>query len=640
MSEKAQFGAELVLDDHATEKLHHIKEGFAEVGEKVSEVQRELRGFAIAGVGALLGVSLTNGIDSIKEFAEEFVHAAATAQNEQRQLANLLAVNDRTGASFEELGEKAKELHEHLEGVGVQAGVTSASLVDAYEMIASRSKKSADQVLHLTEQMAMAGKALPGGAQQLAGAFRDLESGIVRPRNELVKFLIQTHTVEGSAKNVARSLSQMMQTGQEGRVFELAEKAIGKMAEKMKDVPLTFDQTVVALGNVREQIYKAVGDPMVRALLPPLEHLRGYFEQHREEVEHWANVVGTQAGVWITDAADKFREGFEYLQTHEKEIAAGLKEAAHDIKAAFQFVVDHKDAIMMALRVNMGAKLLAPGLGALGSVGKFVGGAGAAEGAAAEGAAGGLGLAAMGATVAGAAAFTAAVGFVGAALYTGGKALDEMGSNAADLEMSLNALKRDALEGATDQAKQMRDAVVILNPQLAAMADLLVQQASASAAYNAGFENDAAKAVEDAYDPYKTGGADELVKLYEQAAAHHNEGQKKLIASLMAATPEVVEGFAFLSSSLTGSAKALAETLKMVDPQLAKQLTDQLGFMGPKGDGVKGDHPMNFYGGIHIKQDYRDQDPDRIAMVFQRDLGAAAVNRMGAKTAKFGGFGG
>ena len=36
---------------------------------------------------------------------------------------------------------------------------------------------------------------------------------------------------------------------------------------------------------------------------------------------------------------------------------------------------------------------------------------------------------------------------------------------------------------------------------------------------------------------------------------------------------------------------------------------------------------------FHIKQDFRDQDPDRIALVFKKDIGQAAVSRTASRVA-------
>jgi hypothetical protein len=44
--------------------------------------------------------------------------------------------------------------------------------------------------------------------------------------------------------------------------------------------------------------------------------------------------------------------------------------------------------------------------------------------------------------------------------------------------------------------------------------------------------------------------------------------------------------------------------------------------------GVTAGPPVqNFYGGVHIKQDFRDNDPDRIALMFRKDLSKQAASR-------------
>ena len=66
-------------------------------------------------------------------------------------------------------------------------------------------------------------------------------------------------------------------------------------------------------------------------------------------------------------------------------------------------------------------------------------------------------------------------------------------------------------------------------------------------------------------------------------------------------------------------------------PQLAAQLRDAGNVVAKQG-GIKPQGPVqNFYGGVHVKQDFKDQDPDRILLTFKKGLAGAANSRTSSK---------
>ena len=91
---------------------------------------------------------------------------------------------------------------------------------------------------------------------------------------------------------------------------------------------------------------------------------------------------------------------------------------------------------------------------------------------------------------------------------------------------------------------------------------------------------------------------------------------------------------------------ALIKTLEVMSPELAAKLKGAREAMGlpPPGVTTPTDHkppaPVVNMPGAHItiKQDFRDQDPDRVALVFQRDLMRAATATRQSKLAGVFGF--
>ena len=87
----AEVKAKLVLDDHATEALHKVKEGFHELKEKVQETQHEIYEFAKQAAATAVGFNFMNGVDFMKEFGHEVMAAAEEGRAQEKTLAGVSA---------------------------------------------------------------------------------------------------------------------------------------------------------------------------------------------------------------------------------------------------------------------------------------------------------------------------------------------------------------------------------------------------------------------------------------------------------------------------------------------------------------------------------------------------------------------
>ena len=162
-----------------------------------------------------------------------------------------------------------------------------------------------------------------------------------------------TGMLHGTAKSVA---AQMMKMSPD-KAMQLGIDAVQKMGAKMKGLPLTFNELMVSLKGLREEIFESLGAPILQALSGPMNELRGYFEDNKETILGWAHAVGDKVGEWVKDAAEEFKDGFEYVQDHAEQIKAAFKEGADDVRAVVDFVLAHKGAIAAAF----GGKSVASG---------------------------------------------------------------------------------------------------------------------------------------------------------------------------------------------------------------------------------------------------------------------------------------
>ena len=590
MAEEHEIHAKLTLDDAAGAALEHIKGGFEHVGEKAREVQHELGAMLRQTLATAAGFQLSGMVDTMKEFGHEVFAAATESEEQVKSLAGLIAMTDKTGMSFEDTTERAAGLKDELEDIGIKSGVSADQVIDAFETIATRSQKSTDEIREMTEQMALAGRALPGGVQTLAAAYRDLESGIVRPRNAIVQLIKQTGTAHGSAKDIAKSLSGMVQAGQMDKAFDLANVAIGKMSEKMKTAPLTFKEVVQSIKDIRANIYESMGLPLLKAITPQLERLRVVLMQNRGAIEEFAQAAMVNVAVWVPWAANKIAEGFKYIQTHAEAIERAFMRGADFVKKAFEFVVAHKEEIAIALGARSAAKV---GMGAAPLIG------GAIKGIGAMGGMGGEGLMAF----AGAAPELAIVlpGLIIAATAAAG-AFDIITDSTSRYNRAANEMWSSIQADFSAAFAGVAGDFGELKVSFKALADLAGMELLGQ--LRAIFW--AAKEMRAAFDyvnkPVMELGS-KLARLLGIAATDQDVGLEE-------ARRRRGDGGQF---DRTGGIEWEPDKVRILGKEMASK-------------GVN----LNFTGAINIKQDFRDQDPDRIAVIFRQDLAKNATNAMGA----------
>jgi hypothetical protein len=579
---------------------------------------------------------LDRGIESIKELGHEVINAATASENAEKTISGLLAMTDKTGASFEELKVKAAEVHEELEDIGVKVGASGDAVAEAFEMIASRSQKSTEELVKLTDQMATAGKILPGGVSQIAAAWRDLESGIVRPRNALVQLMVQTHTVGGTMREVAAGMNKMLQTpeGKE-KAFEMAEKAIAKMAETARNAPMSYDQLIQSLKSMREMVFKSAGEPIIKALGGNLEKLRTYFMNNQAAVEAWAKSAGEKVGEWTLEAAEAVKEGFQYLQTHAEEIENAIKSGVAGAKAMVEFILAHKEEIAIAFGANK-AMQIGTAIAGVGELGLGAGGSMAAFAAS-------VGTAAMALL-----ALTAAAAALYAVYLEAKKLQAETNNGQNEYHMNqrarLDAATQSANAGNVGDTKRIADAMAYDNPELRELADNLIAIAQAAHEMNRkteslgetmnGVQVPTVKTEEAAQNLFESAaiGFERAQEVGDTAAAnyqaHFVAANQKLFDAMNQAGPDFDRVTWKFIESISAFAPAVAAAM-------ATKYGNEHG-TGTRVNPVSGPPIMDFRGSnFTIHQDFRDQDPDRVVAMMRKDL----IHTAGARVQSRGALG-
>lgn len=611
--------ASLELDDHASKVSEHIAHSFEHVHERVAETTHEMGHLLKQAAATALGFQFDRGIHSLVELGEEAIDAAKGLGTQEKAIRGAMAMADRTGKSFEELTEDAHEMREGLEGMAIEMGANTEDLVENFAQIAARSSKTAEEIKEFLGQAINAGKAVPGGLQAISDGFMAIELGVVRARNPVVQMIAQTGLLHGNAKEVAKQMMKMTPESQ----IQLAEAAVGRMNDKMRNAPQSFAQLIASLHNMRESIFETLGTPMLKSLVPVLGELKGYFVKNREEVAKWAESMGHKVGDWVKEAAKMFRDGFQYLENHADEIRGAISAAMSTVRGTVGWVIDHKEALAIAF----GAKS-AFGIGE-GVMGKLAAGGGA------------IGIASQ----------AAAVALFVAAVIAWQKAIDQWsklgqltsgfkGDAIQDLDARMSRLQEMAANPNKFSEAEFND-FFRLQRALVDTADAAGQSASTMNEYAAALwhQHELNQAVAKSFDQTQqmaalgldTEASSGWVGLYNEAAKAHNAGLMQYAANVLAGSEALFNAFLASKDNVEGGFDQLGDLVAKKSEEFGKILKSMA---GGSVDGHKALNPLiQFNGGqvFHIKQDFRDQDPDRVALVFRRDLVRQAMNRRVAR---------
>ncbi len=620
--EVAEVKIKLVMDDAAHATGQRVQQNMSGISDKTHQASSEMQMLNQVGGAAMSGLLVaTAGVTAaIAAMGYGSFTAFESALDEARAVKSLtgsLAMMS-PGASFEAMHAEAGLLREDLKEMGVQAGVSADAVGTAFETVAARSNKTVAEVEKLTGEMAQVGKVVPGGVSALSEGFANIEAGVIRARNPIVMLVAQSGLLAGNAKQVAAEMSKMTPDKQ----MEIAEKAIEKMSERVKKLPMGFDELSTSLKDIKDNVLESMGKPILEAVTRVMGDIRTFFMEHREQIAAVASAIGTRIGEFIEFMESLWREMVTIFSDESSEVGADMTDAmewaadewddiknnahalAQSFKDIYEMIKAGMDTMITAMRVGAGIMTL-----------------GASELFIAEADAGYSYLKdymGMGKTKATTASGAEIDQPTQDALAKANKQFEKMNVEAAKLDKAADAFRKVAHESNLADAEIEK-----------MVADLYtVHSQAVSKAGGAGFDEAAKAAMSDSVT-----GAEQFKAAWVEAAKAHNtelmkygagvlEHSGMLAEELRASGILVGDGMQDLGSYIKDSALKTAFHDKM-----KSSLSD----MAANSKGAT----LNMNGGqtFHIKQDFRDQDPERVALTFMDDVKNAAINRTQSKFA-------
>ncbi len=644
-----EIKAKLTLEDAASRTLDRIKGGFADVVRGESQAN-EGASMLKQTLATMAGVHLPNLVRGAVDFGKSFATAAAAGFSDDSAIAALSsAVQD---IPWEQAITDASGYGDELDRIAISTGVVNEALGNSFQKLVEINGATSDGIQRSQgqiEQLSIIASRLNIPLESAAQEVAFMGEGVLKAKGRMAQLLQATGVFGPSLKEASKGWVALT----EEKRMEILQKGLELASEKMEGMPRTFSSLVGSLENIAKISQEKLGEPLVEAIAPELENLIDWLDKNRGAVEEFAKSMASDVKHWAQVGAAEVKEGWKYLQENSEEIKNAIVEGFETARTVVKFILEHKEELALAFGAKTAlpaaAGLLRPGASMLGGIynmGAAGIGSDALGGAKVAGmAGGGLALAAFAAAIVGA---TLAVD-----QFT--SLMNETGGGKSDQRLSYEALQRQFQQmidnpdnGVWDDRQlahfeHMRESITHLAEQIGESSRAAGELADAAYSAHRGVRmqlddiDQVAKMLEQLDQGSDDGlaaekaGVDVLANTFSQAMQANDAGTQAYIANLLAKSSALQNAF-LMSSELTGSGfDALAELVQGQAEGFAEKLRQKADLVGS----AKPDVPkVQFNGGqtFKIQQDFRDEDPDRIALIFRKDIVGSAEKRLQAST--------
>lgn len=685
-----ELRAKLRLTDESGEALRRVS-GELEHTSSEAERAQEHMGFLEHAMSNFAAIELGELVSKVREFGSELLHAADEADAADQAVGALIATAQ--GREWEDAHAEAAGLREELDEVAISAHQAGPAVQDAFQTMLEITgatekgvERASDQVLQLSQIASMLGK----DVGSIAREFSMMEEGVVRTKGQLFHVLSASGIFGENTKKAAAGWATLT----EEERFRRLSYALEQMSANAAKAEPTFAQIRTSVGDIFEQMKESLGAPLLRAIAPELAHVAEELREGLPAIEEFGKEMSVDVARWVHEAADAVQEGFDFIRAHGKEIHDDIVEAVEVAKDVVEWILDHKEALALAFGAKAGigiaggiartageskpVELLLEGLkkiyeaGAGGAAGKV----GAGLGQAIPGVASGGGIFAATGAAGGAMAIGGFAAAAGAWALAGTQLAKLFNETSADTRQTFDAVRagmHDMAGESTEWTDVEVSAFERMRANLLESAQYLGEDVGAAAQFADALERthhahvanmrmaedlasmsrsfevlatsaqmgvDMAKtaaeraAAESEQGSFEQGTGAGIVEQFssgfEALMRAHDAAAQEYVAHLLGSSKNLFASFLQSAHMSDEGFRALATALEAGGDQFADQAKAIRDLLGSKEHTKMNVHFSMPGAHIQIQQDFRDQDPDNVAVVFERDLKRAAMNRLGS----------
>ncbi|TXH53863.1 MAG: hypothetical protein E6Q97_12140 [Desulfurellales bacterium] len=648
MAKTTEVKAKLKVEDEGSSTLDRIKKAFLGAGDAADDAGDKASSFAEQIAAVAIGEKISELSTKVWELGKSFGEAAIEGQKGDKALAGLIATAQ--GSEWAGALNAARELGDVLDEIGLKANQNKDDVGAAFETmvaIAGATEEGIQKATKETESLATIANVLGKNTSDLVQEFAFMGEGVVKTKGQLFQLLRGTGIF---GKNTKEAAGYWAKLSDESRMQQLAYGLEQVSAQLGKSEPMIGDY-LTTIDNLFGMAKEKLGEPIVESMKPALIDLIAKLKSAMPQIEKFGVMIGKEMGKWVEEAVKQFEQGFKYIETHSEEIKNAIAEGYKTAKKVVEFILEHKEEIAIAF----GAKTALPALQAGASV----------AGSLIDVSAKGIGFLAGGG-LAGAApliVFAAAVGAFALAVdqwqdlsgrrdkaqnYSAYKehfeklsATPNMGAMGKDELKNFDRQREAFVKLAEELGENQRAAGELADRAWAAhraVRDMVgpVEQAQKM------FENFAKARSEGIIpDEQSIATADALIgqvgASFTKALSTQNAGAAQYIANLLGKS-EALQGAFLASADLTSEGfEALASMVESQSKEFAELLRGRAS-EGKTKAATPAAPKIVMTGGqtFNVKQDFRDQDPDRVAIMFEKGIGQGIERKLSAGTSIFG----
>lgn len=660
MADDLKVKAKLEFDSNAKEVLEDIRDEFKEVRSEMAAAREGgmtfFKVFAANATANYLGPM----VGHLKEMATAAFELGNEAYDAQQGIAGMMAaMNPR---EWDAARGSAEILHSEFTRLSISIGQARGDIEAAHKSLTTflgSNEYAFDVATNNIEKITAIANVTGIAAKDLGMQFGKMAAGFVSMESPVFNLLKSTGIFSSDITKVNQEWQKLTQ---EERVARL-EGAFSSIAENLSDAAPTMSDLLTSMKETGKLFLESFGGSFIREVATEMGLLRADVNEAGEEFNDFAKALGKDFGKVVIEIINELREAIAWVRENADEIRDTIVEGFRFAKDAFQFMLENAGTLA-AISVG-GALVKGTGAGAI--AGSFAKGAVGMGTSGMAGQAGAAIPALISAIVAGGPpiwAATAAVTALGggfAYLAVQGhkanqerrKEIDQIIARERERNRTLIALSQE------DYEKQVAD-----RKRLIELADLLGEKSKQLARFNeAGADT---RALREQYVIPAETAAENLRIMKEQAANAQliadqqalaieeitlglanavksgDTEVSKAILSVLLRDQELKKAFLNSADTVKVGAEGLALALKALEEMdlkggfmhkfFAEELRREFPKEAPK-------MQVNFNGGqtFKIQQEFRNQDPDSIAVAFEDRFTRAAVSRVQASTsAPFG----
>lgn len=677
MAEDVKVKAKLEFDTNAEKVLKEIQDDFTELEEEVKDAQSGIKDFFVTFSAMAAANMLRPMIDGMMEASTAAFTLANQAYDTQQGIAGMMdAMSGEGGKDWVVARQGAERLHGEMTQLSIDFGQLRSDIEGGHQAVTQflgGTEEAFDIAGRNMENLTSIANVTGMSVQELGGQFGKMGAGFLSTESPIFNLLRSTGIF---ADDITKVNQEWQKLTQQERIQRL-EGAFQGIAGNLEDAAPTMTDMLTSMQMIGQEFLESFGGTVIREILDEMQELRTTLMDSGETFNEFAVSLGKDFADVLVVAIKELQKGIEYVRENADEIRDAIETGFGFAKNVFEFIVSNKDIIAMAL--GGGAVVKAAGAA------NIAGGAANLAQGVAGGGAGMMGTAGraipamMGAVVAGGPAvwaLAAGVTALGAAsVYVYNEMADEEKRMEAEIKKLMKA-EEERMKTLTtlseDQYKAEYDALDRIRKLTVELGGDVTEAVQAFEALQKPRDDVRAfiKPMEDLMEVFGRFSPDQISQQLDEAAGGGGPGQgrgvlgasdevgylfeKAMQANELAAAQAMVDLITGTSNAAANARTAFVEAGDMtVDGMklMASMIKAESGEAGEvfkasllgmiQMKGGKSGVPkvnVNFNGNtFKIQQEFRDQDPDRIAFAFEKQVTKTAISRVQASTsAPFG----